>query len=247
MRPIFLTGAALAALMPGLAAAQQTSPKAPDDRNEIVVTATPFGTFSDDNPTIVAKVNRDAILATGGGSIAGSLANIPGVAATSFASGASRPIIRGQDATRVRLLEDGASSSDVSDLGPDHGIPIDPLAAQSIEVVRGPATLRYGSQAIGGVVNVLNNRVPTRLPTKPMEVEVERQLRHRAEQCGRGLRAGGRPKLGDSFALHADGFYRHAGDYDTPLGTQANSYFRGDGGSVGGSVLHRRDSMSARR
>src|SRR4029078_1437115 len=74
--------------------------------------------------------------------------------------GASRPIIRGMDAQRVKLAENGLSSSDVSDVGPDHGVAIDPLAAQRIEVVRGAATLRYGSQAIGGVVNVINNRIP---------------------------------------------------------------------------------------
>jgi iron complex outermembrane receptor protein len=227
-------GAAAAALIPAAVQAQQAPARAPDDRNEIVVTASPFATFSDDTPTIVAKVNRNAIIETGGGSIADSLASIPGISATSFASGASRPIIRGMDATRVRLLEDGASSSDVSDIGPDHGIPIDPLAAQSIEVVRGPATLRYGSQAIGGVVNVLNNRVPLALPASPISGELDGSY-GTASDVGEvaGLADA---RLGD-FALHADGFYRHAGDYDTPDGTQENSYFRGHGGSLGGSYF----------
>jgi len=234
MRPITLLGAATAALTPFALHAQQSAPAVPDDRNTVIVTASPFATFSDNTPTIVAKVDRDGILATGGGSIADSLANVPGISATSFASGASRPIIRGMDATRVRLLEDGASSSDVSDIGPDHGIPIDPLAAQSIEVVRGPATLRYGSQAIGGVVNVLNNRVPLSLPKAPVSTELNGSYGTVSDVGEVSGLADAR--LGD-FALHADGFHRHADDYDTPLGAQDNSYFHGHGGSLGGSYF----------
>ena len=171
MRSVFLFGAASAALMPAVALADDLAGDNADQR-QIIVTASPITSAQDETPSIVAKIDRGQILANGGASIADSLADIPGISATSFASGASRPIIRGMDATRVRILEDGTSSSDVSDIGPDHGIPIDPLSAQSIEVVRGAGTLRYGSQAIGGVVNVLNNRVPTGLPDKPISAEM---------------------------------------------------------------------------
>ena len=228
MRTVLLAGAATAALLPAAVQAQQTPAKAPDASQEIVVTGSPFGT---DTPTIVAKVDRNTILETGGSNIADALQNVPGISATNFASGASRPIIRGMDATRVRLLEDGTSISDVSDIGPDHGTPVDPLSAQSIEVVRGPATLRYGSQAIGGVVNVLNNRVPQALPTQPVSAELNGSygtVNDAAEVSGLAD-----ARLGD-FALHADAFYRHTGDYDTPLGTQQNSYFHGHGESLGG-------------
>ncbi|WP_367890722.1 TonB-dependent receptor plug domain-containing protein [Sphingomonas morindae] len=227
-----MMGAAIAALLPAAALAQQSSPKAPATTPNIVVTASPFGT---DTATIVAKVDRNTILATGGSNIADSLQNVPGISATNFASGASRPIIRGMDANRVRLLEDGSSSSDVSDIGPDHGVPIDPLSAQSIEVVRGPATLRYGSQAIGGVVNVLNNRVPTVMPTQPVQGEINSSyntVNNGAEISGLAdVNAGG------GFALHADAFYRYTDNYDTPLGTQQNSYFHGDGLSGGASYF----------
>lgn len=228
MRIPFLSSAAAAALLPAVASAQQ----APDTQNVIIVTASPIATGRDDTPTITAKVDRSAILAAGGASIADSLAEVPGISATGFAAGASRPIIRGMDATRVRILEDGSSSSDVSDIGPDHGIPLDPLAAQSIEVVRGAATLRYGSQAIGGVVNVLNNRVPMALPTGPLSAEATGSYGTVADTGEASLLADA--KIGD-FALHADGFYRHAGDYDTPDGTQENSYSRAHGESIGGS------------
>lgn len=202
-----------------------------DDHGEVVVTALPFGA---NTPSIVSRVSRSTILANGGASIADSLADVPGISSSGFAPGASRPIIRGQDATRVRILEGGSSSSDVSDIGPDHGIPIDPLSARSIEVVRGAATLRYGSQAIGGVVNIINNRVPLSLPTKDLTGELTGAF-NSVSNTGEGTalidgRAG-------DIAVHADGFYRNAGDYDTPLGTQDNSFFRGHGETMGASYF----------
>ncbi len=239
MRYLFLLGAASAALIPAIASAQD-APAAPakPDSNTIVVTGSPLGSQT---PTIVATVDRDTIIQTGGGNIADALSQVPGIAGTGFASGASRPIIRGMDATRVRMLEDGSSASDVSDIGPDHGVPIDPLSAQRIEVVRGAATLRYGSQAIGGVVNVLNNRVPTELPTKDLSGELSGSYATNADtwQTAGLVDA----KAGD-LALHADGFYRHAGDYETPLGTQENSFVRGWGGSLGGSYFFGPDKGS---
>lgn len=249
MRAILLLGVATAALTPAVAYGQNNRQKldspaapsgdsdkdqAPNDKNDIVITATPFASDSDATASIVAKVDHQEILAKGGASIADSLADVPGIASTGFATGASRPIIRGMDATRVRILEDGVGSSDVSDIGPDHGVPIDPLSARSIEVVRGAATLRYGSQAIGGVVNAINNRIPSILPDKTIDAEATGSF-DTVSNTGQGslladVKAG-------NFALHADGFYRDAGDYDTPLGTQANSFFRGHGESIGGSYF----------
>ncbi|GAA4213353.1 TonB-dependent receptor [Sphingomonas endophytica] len=235
MRYLLFLGAAFAASAP-LPVAAQTAPDpgAPDPRRDIIVTASPIGHDRDDTPAIVAKVDAEDILRRGGASIADALSKVPGIAATGFATGASRPIIRGMDATRVRVLEDGTSGSDVSDIGPDHGIPIDPLAARSIEVVRGAGTLRYGSQAIGGVVNVLNNRVPTSFPDKPLSAELNGTYGTVSDLYqGAGLVD---VAVGD-VALHADAFGRHAGDYDTPTGVQQNSFFRGYGGSVGGSYF----------
>ncbi|NLS27226.1 Vitamin B12 transporter BtuB [Sphingomonas sp. S2M10] len=232
MRTALLAGAAIVAFVPHAFA--DPDPQQANDKNVIIVTAAPYAVSSDEVPTIVTHVDRDQILRSGGSSISDVLAQEPGIAATTFANGASRPIIRGMDATRVRILENGASSSDVSDIGPDHGIPVDPFSAQSIEVVRGAGTLRYGSQAIGGVVNVLNNRVPTKLPSAPLSGEAEGSY-GTVSNVGEGG-ALVDAKLG-SVALHADGFYRDAGDYDTPLGTQQNSFFRGHGASVGGSYF----------
>jgi iron complex outermembrane receptor protein len=137
------------------------------------------------------------------------------------------------DSNRVRLLEDGTSISDVSDIGPDHGTPIDPLAARSIEVVRA-AALRYGSQAIGGVINTLNNRVPMTRPGRDLDAEL-------TTSYGTVNRAGEIAGLVDAragdFAIHADAYGRRTGDYDTPLGRQDNSFFHGWGGSVGTSYF----------
>ena len=200
----------------------------------VVVTASPLPQDPDYLATLVEQVSRDKILRSGGANLADALADVPGVTGTSFASGASRPVIRGFDANRVRTLEDGIGSFDVSDVGPDHGVPIDPLSAQSVEVVRGAATLRYGSQAIGGVVNAINNRVPTELPDKPLSGEVTGSFGTNASSReGSGMfdgRAG-------QFAFHLDGFDRRVGDYDIPGGTLENSFYRGDGYSGGGSYF----------
>lgn len=206
--------------------------------SEVVITASPLAGDPDRFATIVEQVSRDQVLSNGGASLADALRNVPGVAGTGFAAGASRPVIRGMDAQRVKLAENGLSSSDVSDVGPDHGVPIDPLAAQQIEVVRGAATLRYGSQAIGGVVNVINNRIPL----KPIDgVEGEATTAYSTSSAtGEGtvsIDAGQGP-----FAIHVDGFGRRASDYETPDGVQPNSFFRGNGYSAGASYFFGDDS-----
>ena len=235
-RSALLLGAAgialLSAASPGWA-----QPHAPAVES-VVVTAKPLA--GSNLATIPSKVDADQILQQGGSSLADSLANVPGVSSSGFAAGASRPIIRGMDANRVRILENGTSSSDASDIGPDHGVPIDPISTRSIEVVRGAGTLRYGSQAIGGVVNAINNRIPLTLPDKPSgEVQAAYDS---VSDAGQGA-ALGDVGLG-KFAVHADGFYRHTDNYDTPLGEQANSFFRGDGFSLGSSYFFGGDNSS---
>ena len=200
----------------------------------VVITASPLPQDPDYLATLVEQVSRDKILRSGGANLADALSDVPGVTGTSFAAGASRPVIRGFDANRVRTLEDGIGTFDVSDVGPDHGVPVDPLSAQSVEVVRGAATLRYGSQAIGGVVNAINNRVPTELPDKPISGEVTGTLGTNANSREGAALLDGRA---GPFAFHLDGFDRHTDDYDIPGGTLSNSFYRGDGYSGGGSYF----------
>lgn len=216
---------------PGHAA--DASADADNTLEEVVLTASPIAHDADRFATVVGTVDRGQILRQGGASLAEALASTPGVTGSGFAAGASRPVIRGFDANRVRVLEDGVGSFDASDVGPDHGVPIDPLSTQRIEVVRGAATLRYGSQAIGGVVNAINDRVPTSLPDRPVSAETSGTYTSNA-RGGEGTamldaRAG-------QFAIHADAFARHTGDYAIPGGgKQTNSYFTGNGFAVGSS------------
>jgi iron complex outermembrane receptor protein len=207
-------------------------PKAP--LQTVVVTASPISQDPDSLATIVESVDRDDILRRGGANLADALSDVPGVTGTTFASGASRPVIRGFDAQRVRTLEDGIGSFDVSDVGPDHGVPVDPFSADRIEVVRGAATLRYGSQAIGGVVNAINNRVPTVLPDDAFKGEVTGSYGTNSDSRQGAARFDARA---GQFAFHADGFDRRTDDYDIPGGTMPNSFFRGDGYSGGGSYF----------
>src|SRR5215211_384785 len=113
----------------------------------------------------VTVVPNEEIRRTGGGTLGDLLLDKPGITGSSFAPGASsRPIIRGLDVNRVGIAENGIGGGGASDLGEDHYVPIDPLITNQVEVIRGPATLRYGSQSIGGVVNAINNRIPEALP-----------------------------------------------------------------------------------
>ena len=109
----------------------------------------------------VTVVPNEEIRRNGGSTLGDLLFSKPGITGSSFAPGASsRPIIRGLDVNRVRIQENGIGANGASDLGEDHFVPVDPLTTNQVEVIRGPATLRYGSQAIGGVVEATNNRIP---------------------------------------------------------------------------------------
>src|SRR5262249_6075237 len=106
----------------------------------------------------VTVVPNEEIRRSTGGTLGDMLFAKPGITGSSFAPGASsRPIIRGLDVNRVGIIENGTGGGGVSDLGEDHFVPIDPLSTNQVEVIRGPATLRYGSQSIGGVVSATNN------------------------------------------------------------------------------------------
>jgi iron complex outermembrane receptor protein len=185
----------------------------------------------------VTVVTREDIQRTGGGTLGDLLFAKPGITGSSFAPGAaSRPIVRGLDTYRVRVQENGIGSSGVSELGEDHAVPLDPLSAERVEVVRGPATLRWGSQAIGGVVNATNNRIPEALPCPPqaqprtygMPVKaigpaamagpcLKYEVRGAFNSVDNGLDGAVVLDTGaGNFAFHADAFGRRADDYRIP-------------------------------
>ncbi|MDZ4368437.1 MAG: TonB-dependent receptor [Afipia sp.] len=167
-------------------------------------------------------------------SLADLLSTLPGVSSSTFAPGASRPNIRGLDDYRVRVQENGIGSQDASDFSQDHAVPIDPLAADKVEVIRGPATLRYGSQAIGGVVSATNNRIPEKL----VQDGFSARFKGGASSVDNGLDgAVSLDASGNNVAIHADAYGRRAGDYRIPGGVQANTRLQSEGQAVGGSYI----------
>jgi iron complex outermembrane recepter protein len=141
------------------------------------------------------------------------LMNQPGVHSSSFGPGAGRPIIRGLGGARVRILEDGLSSADASAPSDDHAVTVDPFLIEQIEILRGPATLLYGSGAAGGVVNLIDNRIPEQVPTAPIQGRFELRGNSVADERSGVLALDGG---GGNFAWHVDGSWRDADDYRIP-------------------------------
>lgn len=154
----------------------------------------------------VRDIQREAV----NGQIGDLLAKLPGVSSTSFAPGASRPVLRGQQGERVRVLVDGLGTMDVSNTSVDHAVTIEPITLERIEVLRGPAVLLYGSQAIGGAVNAIDKRIPTRMPEEDFHfdaiagIDSASDTRNAAASLDVGLTS--------NLVLHVDGSWRKAGD-----------------------------------
>ncbi|WP_423606711.1 TonB-dependent receptor [Sphingomonas sp. MS122] len=158
-------------------------------------------------------VSGDELVRDIRGQIGDTLTQVPGVSATSFSPGASRPVLRGFQGERVRVLSDGLGTLDVSNTSTDHAVSIDPLTAERIEVLRGPAVLLFGSQAIGGAVNVLDRRIPRAVPENGFHVDAVGTYGSAAEE-----RSGGAAvdvALDKQFVLHLDGSYRKTDDMRT--------------------------------
>ncbi len=156
----------------------------------------------------IGDIQRDAI----NGQIGDLLAKLPGVSSTSFAPGSSRPVLRGQQGERVRVLIDGVGTADVSNTSVDHATTIEPITVERIEVLRGPAVLLYGSQAIGGAVNVVDKRIPTRMPDEDFHVDGFAGV-----DSATNLRTGAASLdvgLSSNLVFHVDGSWRKTGNAD---------------------------------
>jgi iron complex outermembrane receptor protein len=213
-----------------------------------VITANPLGSEQTALPATVLA--GDDLTLQQKGSLGETLNRLPGVSSTYFGPGASRPVIRGLDGDRIRLLRNGAGALDASSLSYDHAVPLDPVNVERIEVVRGPAALLYGGSAIGGVVNTFDNRIPV---DAVEGIQGAGELRYGGAATTRS--AAGKLELGNGrFALHLDGNSRNFNDLHIPGyahsarqravdgdGEQggknrlANSDGRQDGGAVGSS------------
>lgn len=140
------------------------------------------------------------------------LARQPGVSATSFGPNASRPVLRGFQGERVRVLTDGIGSLDASNTSADHAVAINPLTAERIEVLRGPAALLFGSSAIGGVVNVIDARIPRRVPDEAAHVEGISTYGSASDE--RSGNATVDVPVGKKFVVHFDGNYTKTNDLE---------------------------------
>lgn len=209
---------------------------------EIVVTASADSRRESEVYQPVNVLGEEELQARMQPTLGETLAQEPGVTSTSFGAGASRPVIRGLGADRVRVLEEGVGTGDVSNVSPDHAVSVEPSSAEQIEIVRGPATLLYGSNAVGGVVNVISARVPSRVTAQLITGTVDARYATASEEKTTGVNLdGGR----GAFAWHADFTLRDTNDYETPIGTLENSALQSRTGTLGGSWVGDRGFFGA--
>ncbi|MGC7839230.1 TonB-dependent receptor [Pseudomonas wayambapalatensis] len=210
-----------------------------------VITANPLGNRQLAAPSTVLE--GDDLLQQQHGSLGETLNKQPGVASTWFGPGASRPVIRGLDGDRIRILRNGVGALDASSLSYDHAVPLDPVTVDRVEIVRGPAALLYGGNAIGGVINTFDNRIPD----SPIDgIHGAGELRYGGADTTRS--SAGKLEAGDgNFALHLDANSRQFNDLRIPGYARSskvrdaddpgskhrleNSDGRQDGGAIGGA------------
>lgn len=223
----FLTASSFV-LMAAQGAHAQTVDDEPGDTGDvIVVTASPLNLRLDETIVGTSVITNEQLRRNFQNTLAETIATLPGVSSTYFGPAASRPVIRGLADGRIRVLDNGIGSIDASVTSPDHAVAIDPASAAQIEVIRGPATLLYGSSASGGVVNVISGKIPTEAP----EDGFEAGFTLGTSTADDGTDASGNLDFtlaefeGGSLVLHADGFYREASDYEIP-GFAESAIFR---------------------
>jgi iron complex outermembrane receptor protein len=236
MRTVF-SAAAVAALSIPFAQAQQTL-------EPVIVSANPLGADINDLINPVSILRGDQLSQKQSSTLGQTLNGLPGVGSTDFGPNSSRPIIRGLDGDRVRVMSNGGASLDASTLSYDHAVAMEPLLVEQIEVVRGPAALQYGGSAIGGAVNVIDNRIP-KAPVKGVHGRAEvRAGGAESEKAAAGLVTAG----DGAFAIHVDGSNRKTDNLKVPKragrgnslnsGALLNSDADQQGGALGFSLTN---------
>jgi iron complex outermembrane receptor protein len=228
-------------LSPLPVSAQDVSPRSPVDLDELVV----FGERRAAEPlagNARSTLSGDELARRRQGGLGETLAGLPGVHLDNFGGGASRPVIRGQTVPRIEILSDGANLFDASSVSPDHAITTDPLLLDAIEVIRGPAAVIYGGNAMNGAVNLIDGRVPKALPRNGLGGGAELRL-----GSGDRSRAGvARVTAGaGQFAVHVELARQHAQDYDIPGGRLQDSFAEGTTSSLGASWITGRGYIGA--
>ena len=178
--------------------------------DQFVTSAAPFERNQADLAQATTVLSGSSLRLKQQASLGDTLGSESGIHATSFGTGASRPIIRGLGGDRIRLLENSVGTLDASVTSPDHAVSVEPFLVERIEIVRGPASLLYGSNAVGGVVNVITHRIETDLPTEPIRGSFEVRRGSAAEEWARGavFDLALRPDAASALVLHLDGFRR---------------------------------------
>lgn len=234
-----------------IAAAQPEHPDREKEIEEIVLTL-PHGHRRSEIVAGTTVLSGEELERAMSPTIGETLTNQPGISSTGYAPGASRPVIRGLGGQRVRVLQNRIDSLDASVTSPDHAVAVEPLMAERVEVIRGPGTLIYGSAAVGGVVNVEDGRIPTRIPDDGVEAAVRTIYGSNAEEknAAAGVTAGY-----GNVAVNAQGYFRDTNDFDAPGFTRSaelreidpledeprgrveNSDIDAVGGTIGGSYI----------
>lgn len=254
-----LLSAAGAAVLSGLALAgpalaedvvqPQKSKADPHDHatevEEVVVRALPLGRSGHDVGSHVALLSGDDLVHRRQSTLGDTLSGIPGVNSDTFGGGASRPVVRGQSSPRVKVLSEGAGLMDASEVSPDHAISGEPLLLEGVEILRGPAALLYGGGAIGGAVNLLDKKVPTRVPANGGEgvAEYRRGSVDNEEAGVVGLTAGA-----GNFAARVEAAARKTDDYKVPDWDEARldgSYNETSTATLGASWIGARGYLGA--
>ncbi len=228
-------------LLSGAALAQAA---APIQLREVTITGNPLG--ATDLVAPVVQYSGTGLLLRSQTTLGETLSGTPGVSSTYFGPNASRPTIRGMDGGRIRILANSGATGDASGLSADHAVTADPISIERIEVLRGPGALLYGGSAVGGVVNVIDNRIP-REPIEGVSGRVDLGIASVNRERGGGLLVeGGTQRIG----LHADAFDRNTSDVRVPISLACtkdgltrfanricNSASHVRGGAVGGSLF----------
>ncbi len=180
---------------------------------DIVVSSTPLGGDLFEQTQSITILTGEELELRLEPSLGETLNREPGVSSTYFGPGASRPVIRGLGDDRIRVLQNGVGTIDVSNVSPDHAVSAEPLTIKTIDVVRGPASLLYGPNTVGGVVNVIDNRIPTEALARPVTGKIDGRVSSADE--GRSSAGLFEFQLGP-IVVHLDGFIRRAEDLAIP-------------------------------
>ena len=218
--------------VPAWAADAASKDKDSKEIEQVVITSTAMRESAFETAQPAALLSGEELIRSRAISLGETLSSQPGVSATYFGPQASRPVIRGIGGERVQMYEDGGAALDASSLSNDHSVTIDPLLAERIEIVRGPATLLYGNGASGGLVNVITSRIPERVPDR--EIGGSFELRGDSatdERAGAARLDGG----SGHWAWHADGHKSETDDVHIPdfaLSRQRREQLAGEGEDV---------------